>query len=65
MGTVQSVVQTVQSSKLTDVNLVENLSFLEDGQFAKLYKGHMHPDRKPVAIKVPRVPEHIRKEKSK
>jgi hypothetical protein len=55
-----------QQSKLTDVSLVENLSFLEEGDFAKLYKGYLSSGntRMPVAIKVPKVPDHIRKEKS-
>ena len=67
---------------------VEHLRFLEDGQFAKIYKGNLltsqssfgsttsnysgqqngHAASGPkqiVSIKVPRVPEAIRKEKSK
>ena len=66
---------------------VEHLRFLEDGQFAKIYKGNLltspssfgsttsnysgqqngHAASGPnqiVSIKVPRVPEAIRKEKS-
>lgn len=53
----------VQQSKLLDTTLIDNLSYLEDGTFAKLYKGHLVHDKAPVTIKVPRVPEHIRKEK--
>ena len=44
---------------------VDNLSYLEDGQFAKIYKGHLVVNKAPVTIKVPRVPPEIRKEKSK
>jgi len=53
----------VQQSKLADSNSVTSLSYLEDGQFAKIYKGHLTVNRDPVTIKVPRVPDHIRKEK--
>ena len=48
-----------------DINAIDNLSYLEDGQFAKIYKGHLVIDKQPVTIKVPRVPPEIRKEKSK
>jgi len=71
---------------LIDVEKVEHLRFLEDGQFAKIYKGNLltsqssfgsttsnysgqqngHAASGPkqiVSIKVPRVPEAIRKEK--
>ena len=69
---------------------VEHLRFLEDGQFAKIYKGNLLTSpssftlgstasnhsgqqnghaasgtKQIVSIKVPRVPEAIRKEKSK
>ena len=55
-----------QPSKLTDVACVENLSFLEEGDFSKLYKGYLKTANKvPVTIKVPKVPDYIRKEKSK
>ncbi len=30
-----------QQSKLTDVSLVDHLSYLEEGDFAKLYKGYL------------------------
>jgi serine/threonine protein kinase len=53
----------VQPSKLTNANTITSLSYLEDGQFAKIYKGHLTATREPVTIKVPRVPDHIRKEK--
>lgn len=54
-----------QQSKLVDSNLVENLSFLDEGDFAKIYKGYYaSANRLPVAIKVPKVPENVRKEKS-
>ena len=55
----------IQSNKLMDSNSIDNLSYLEDGQFAKIYKGHLKLNKEPVTIKVPRVPENIRKEKSK
>ena len=78
----------VQPSKLQDSNIITGLSYLEDGQFAKIYKGNLltsqssfgsttsnysgqqngHAASGPkqiVSIKVPRVPESIRKEKSK
>ena len=55
-----------QPSKLTDVACIENLSFLEEGDFSKLYKGYLNTaNRLPVTIKVPKVPDYIRKEKSK
>ena len=58
-----------QQSKLTDVSLVEHLSYLEEGDFAKLYKGYLatsvgSSNKQAVTIKVPKVPDHIRKEKS-
>ncbi|XP_059097826.1 uncharacterized protein LOC131892100 [Tigriopus californicus] len=53
----------VKSSKLIDSDAVYNLSFLDEGQFSKIYKGTLGPSGHNVAIKVPRVPEHIRKEK--
>jgi hypothetical protein len=55
-----------QQSKLTEVSQVENLSYLEEGDFAKLYKGYLNlpNNRQPVTIKVPKVPDYIRKEKS-
>ena len=52
----------VQPSKLVESDLVVNLSFLDDGQFAKVYKGQFGGQQ--VTVKVPRVPENIRKEKS-
>lgn len=53
-----------QQSKLTEVTQVENLSFLDEGDFAKLYKGYLTTaNRMPITIKVPKVPENIRKEK--
>ena len=55
----------IKSNKLMDINAIDNLSYLEDGQFAKIYKGHLVIDKQPVTIKVPRVPPEIRKEKSK
>lgn len=53
----------VQPSKLADSTTITSLSYLEDGQFAKIYKGHLTDTKDPVTIKVPRVPDHIRKEK--
>jgi len=53
----------VQPSKLLESSTVSGLSYLEDGQFAKIYKGHMVATKEPVTIKVPRVPDFIRKEK--
>lgn len=53
----------VQPSKLLDSNIITGLSYLEDGQFAKIYKGHLVSTNDPVTIKVPRVPDYIRKEK--
>ena len=29
----------IQNSKLMDTEAIDNLSYLEDGQFAKIYKG--------------------------
>lgn len=55
----------IKNNKLMEVNSVDNLSFLEDGQFAKIYKGHLVINKQPVTIKVPRVPPEIRREKSK
>jgi len=53
----------VQQSKLLDSNAMTGLSFLEEGQFAKIYKGYLSSSRQVVAIKVPKVPEFLRKEK--
>jgi len=53
----------VQPSKLQDSNIITGLSYLEDGQFAKIYKGHLVSTKESVTIKVPRVPDYIRKEK--
>ena len=54
---------------LMDPGKVNGLSLLEDGQFAKVYKGHLtatsNSSKQTVAIKVPRVPDSIRKDKSK
>ena len=55
---------------LMDPEKVNGLSYLEDGQFAKVYKGHMATGpqastKQTVSIKVPRVPDSIRKDKSK
>ena len=55
----------IQNNKLMDVQSIDNLSYLEDGQFAKIYKGHLILNKQPVTIKVPRVPDYIRKDKSK
>ena len=55
----------IQNSKLMDVQSIDNLSYLEDGQFAKIYKGHLVLNKQSVTIKVPRVPDYIRKDKSK
>jgi len=52
-----------QPSKLQDSNIITGLSYLEDGQFAKIYKGHLVSTKESVTIKVPRVPDYIRKEK--
>lgn len=52
-----------QPSKLQDSNIINGLSYLEDGQFAKIYKGHLVSTKESVTIKVPRVPDYIRKEK--
>ncbi len=64
MGGVQPS-KLMHPQKLMDPASISNLSFLEDGQFAKVYKGHLTINNDPVTIKVPRVPEYIRKEKSK
>jgi len=53
----------IQNSKLMDTEAIDNLSYLEDGQFAKIYKGHLVLNKQPVTIKVPRVIGDIRKEK--
>ena len=63
MGNVQP--SKLLDSKLMDSNTITGLSYLEDGQFAKIYKGHLVLNKLPVTIKVPRVPAEIRKEKSK
>ena len=55
----------MKSNKLTPTETIDNLSYLEDGQFAKIYKGHWVLNKAAVTIKVPRVPPEIRKEKSK
>ena len=55
----------IKSNKLMPTEAVDNLSYLEDGQFAKIYKGHLVLNKAAVTIKVPRVPPEIRKEKSK
>ena len=51
-----------------DTESVTGLSYLEDGEFAKIYKGQFAaaPQGKKlqVVIKAPRVGEQIRKEKS-
>ena len=51
-----------------DTESVSGLSYLEDGEFAKIYKGQFAatPQGKKVqvVIKAPRVGEQIRKEKS-
>eukprot|EP00095_Tigriopus_kingsejongensis_P009034 maker-scaffold458_size165745-snap-gene-0.24 protein:Tk09034 transcript:maker-scaffold458_size165745-snap-gene-0.24-mRNA-1 annotation:"npk1-related protein kinase" len=52
-----------KSSKLIDSETVYNLSFLDEGHFSKIYKGVYDPLGHKVAVKVPKVPEHIRKEK--
>ena len=57
-----------QQSKMTEVSQVEHLSYLEEGDFAKLYKGYIATTgggKQAVTIKVPKVPDYIRKEKSK
>ena len=54
---------------LMDPEKIDGLSYLEDGQFAKVYKGHMfdsaqgNQTKQIVSIKVPRVPDAIRKDK--
>jgi hypothetical protein len=63
MGNVQPS-KLIQTQKLMDVSAIDNLSYLEDGQFAKVYKGHLVINKQAVTIKVPRVPDYIRKEKS-
>ena len=63
MGGSQS--KLMKSNKLMPTEAVDNLSYLEDGQFAKIYKGHLVVNKAAVTIKVPRVPPEIRKEKSK
>jgi len=54
---------------LMDPDKIDGLSYLEDGQFAKVYKGHMPMTssaiKQTVSIKVPRVPDAIRKDKRK
>ncbi len=59
MGNAQS------ANKLMDSDRVQALTFLDEGEFSKIYKGHLVNVYGPkVAIKVPRVPAEIRKEKS-
>ncbi|XP_023332040.1 rust resistance kinase Lr10 [Eurytemora carolleeae] len=53
----------VQHSKLMDSSAVSGLSFLEEGQFSKVYKGYMTTSKVPVSIKVPKVPDFLRKDK--
>ena len=53
----------MKSNKLMPTEAVDNLSYLEDGQFAKIYKGHLAINKAAVTIKVPREPPEIRKEK--
>jgi len=53
----------VNHSKLVDSDIVTGLSFMEEGDFSKLYKGYITATKKPVTIKVPKVPDYIRKEK--
>lgn len=68
MGNASSSVVRPSSAKMMDSDKVENLSFLEEGSFAKVYKGvtaDSRGNKVRVAIKVPKVPESIRKEKSK
>ncbi len=38
--------------------------FRFSGDFAKIYKGELMPGRQKVSIKVPRVPDQIRKDRS-
>ena len=54
-----------QPSKLMESESVKHLKYLEDGHFSKLYKGQFAHNRQFVTIKVPRVHESVRKEKSK
>lgn len=61
MGNVQP--SRLLDAKLLDSNTITGLSYLEDGQFAKIYKGHLVSTKESVTIKVPRVPDYIRKEK--
>ena len=49
---------------MVDSERVSNLAFLDEGQFAKIYTGRLVETGQQVAIKVPRVPEHIRKDRS-
>lgn len=53
-----------QPSKLIDSNSIVNISFLEDGHFAKIYKGQFAHNNQFVTVKVPRAHESVRKEKS-
>ena len=50
--------------KLTPSDAVDGLAFLDEGTFAKIYKGKFAPNGTRVVVKVPRVPEHIRKDRS-
>ena len=63
-----STKQKLSQPKLVDTEAVTGLSYLEDGEFAKIYKGQFaatpQGKRQQVVIKAPRVSEHIRKEKS-
>ena len=63
-----STKQKLSQPKLVDTEAVTGLSYLEDGEFAKIYKGQFaatpQGKRQQVVIKAPRVGEHIRKEKS-
>jgi len=62
-----------QPSKLMDTSQLADLSFLENGEFSKIYKGELalkaspyeHGAKQKVTIKVPRVSEKIRKDRSK
>ena len=69
MGNGQSTTKKVIGGRgFLDPEKVQDLSFLEDGQFAKVYKGHMATSsgsKQTVSIKVPRVPDAIRKDKRK
>ena len=68
MGNKNSSATNKLGRGLMDPAKVNGLSLLEDGQFAKVYKGHMTTStnsKLTVAIKVPRVPDSIRKDKSK